>query len=123
MIIKSMSRKTPSFSQLVDYIDNDVSRTEYYTYNLYNMDKVSIKREFYENSRHVKLRKNGVYLYHEIISLSKDEKVSLGKQAEILTDLTQKYVEERSPEALVFGKIHFDKENVHFHLLISANEV
>lgn len=102
MIIKSMSRKTPSFSQLVDYIDNDVSKSDYYTYNLYNEDKMSIKREFYENSKNVKKRKNGVYLYHEIISLSKDEKVSIGKQAEILKDLIQKYVEERSPEALVF---------------------
>jgi len=123
MIIKSMSRKTPSFAQLVDYIDKDGSKGNYYTYNLYNDDQLSIKREFFENSKLIKKRKNGVYLYHEIISLDKGENISLNRQAEILNDLTKRYIESRSPNALVFGKIHFDKQNVHFHLLISANEV
>lgn len=122
MIIKSMSRKNPSFAQLLDYIDRDSLEKDFFVFNLYGRDRQSIKREFFKNSKYIKKRKNGIYLYHDIISLE-ESRLGIDKQKRILRDLVEKYVLERFPKAMVFGKLHIDNKNLHFHLLVSANEL
>ena len=65
MIIKSMSRKTANFGQLVSYME-DGRQDKKYTLknNLYSQKTNDIKKEFENNASYIKQRKNGVYMYH-----------------------------------------------------------
>jgi len=127
VIIKSMSRKEASFSQLYDYISNGQSKgDEKYNqyYNTFSFDRNGVINEFNTNSSLLNKRKNGNYLYHEIISLKSSESLSKDRQKEILNDVVEKYIQERSNNCLVFGGLHDEKEhNLHYHLMISANEI
>lgn len=127
MIIKSMSRREKSFSQLFDYMtgkslqNNKIS----FSHNLYSKDRDGIIKEFKDNSEHLSERKDRVYLFHEIISITKemDKELSKDKQKEILLNIAQNYVDRRCPSNLVVGEIHDDKtNNLHIHLMISSNE-
>jgi hypothetical protein len=82
-------------------------------------------REFEANAQHLEARKNGNYLYHEIISLDPNttEEISIKEQVKILHDVADKYLSLRAKNNLSYGKIHCDKSHVHLHLCISANEV
>lgn len=83
-------------------------------------DFTAIRDEFAANSQHIPYRKNGNYFYHEIISLSDadHEKVT----PRILYDLAFKYFELRAGNALGYAVQHFDSNNPHIHLMLSANE-
>jgi hypothetical protein len=122
MIIKSMSRKSLSFHQLVNYLDKECS-VKRFSWNMYSRDfNKGVVKEFMENAKLLKNSRGKVYLYHEVISLenvSLDEKLS----QEILFDLANKYVGERAKNHLVFGSIHRDTSHPHIHLIISANEM
>lgn len=122
MIIKSMSRKSLSFHQLVNYLDKEQSLKRF-SWNMYSRDfNKEVVKEFMENAKILKNSRGIVYLYHEVISLenvSLDEKLS----QEILFDLADKYVEKRAKNHLVFGSIHRDTSHPHIHLIISANEM
>ena len=122
-----MSRKEASFSQLYDYISNGQSKgDEKYNqyYNTFSFDRNGVINEFNTNSSLLNKRKNGNYLYHEIISLKSSESLSKDRQKEILNDVVEKYIQERANNCLVFGGLHDEKEhNLHYHLMISANEI
>jgi len=124
MIIKSMSRKEPSFGQLVEYMsDIDKSDEQYNVYqNIYSRKQNDIEKEFLRNASHAAKRKNGNYLYHEILSITKAQKLDDKKQKEILRDIAYEYAKSRASENLIFGTLHDDHDNhLHYHLLISAN--
>lgn len=127
MIIKSMSRKHASFSQLIDYIEAESklkSRRFSIFHNTYGRDSEHIKNEFSENAQHLKFRKNGVYLYHEIISITRTKNIAEEEQKAILQEIVQKYLNNRSKNNLAYAVLHEDKkDNLHFHIVISANEV
>lgn len=121
MIIKSMSRKTASFAQLLGYIaaEGKVTGTPI-VHNLYadGSQVAAVKREFMANAEHCPPRKNGVLLYHEILSISEVDRHHVS--AEMLSDLARHYLSLRAPEALAYGAIHFD-QNPHVHMVISGN--
>ncbi|MCU7882546.1 MAG: relaxase/mobilization nuclease domain-containing protein [Candidatus Thiodiazotropha sp. (ex Lucinoma aequizonata)] len=124
MIIKSMSRKEPSFGQLVGYMsDIDKSDEQYNVYqNLYSRKQDDIEQEFLRNAAYVAKRKNGNYLYHEILSITKAQKLDDKQQKEILRDIAYEYAKRRASQNLVFGTLHDDHDShLHYHLLISAN--
>ena len=123
MIIKSMSRKSTSFSQLYDYLTRDKSSFTF-SRNTYanSKDKKEFIHEFYENSRYLREARGKVYMYHEVLSLEANE-LSLEKQKEILLDMADKYLYQRAKDHLAFGVVHEDKNNMHLHLMISANEI
>lgn len=125
MIIKSMSRKQATFSQLIDYIATGASREQHTCYhNTYSEQRDALKREFEANARHLRARKNGVYLYHEIISLKRQTYLSLEEQKAKLSQIVKSYLEARAPHQLAFGMIHDDhSEHLHFHLVISSNKI
>ena len=83
MIIKSMSRKEPSFAQLGSYIFKGADNNYTYTRNLYATDTEGINKEFEENFKHLKMQKNSNAIYHEILSISKAN-LDLEKQKESL---------------------------------------
>lgn len=120
-----MSRKKASFSQLIDYIYAGASSQRFTCYhNTTERHAEGLKREFETNSRHLRARKNGVSLYHEIISIKRAEHLSVEAQKEKLAQLVRSYLEARAPHQLAFGMIHDDHaEHLHFHLVISSNTV
>ena len=70
MIIKSLSRKKPTFDQLYNYMLDGAEQKHFIiSKNLYNTDKDKVLLQFKENSKLLPKRKNGVFLYHKIISL------------------------------------------------------
>jgi len=125
MIIKSMSRKVPSFDQLIGYMDlGATSRENNIYYNLYSRKPEGIEDEFRDNSRFLQKRKNGVYMYHEVISITRSKQIDEQEQINILRQLVYKYIQERAGNNLVYAVLHDDKtDNLHYHLLISSNEI
>ncbi|MEZ5536400.1 MAG: hypothetical protein R3F02_12340 [Thiolinea sp.] len=125
MIIKSMSRKVPSFDQLINYMDAGASsRTDNIYYNLYSRKPEGIYDEFMDNSQYLKRRKNGVYMYHEVISITRSQQISEKEQIEILRKVVYQYIQDRAKDNLVYGVLHDEKaDNLHYHLLISSNHL
>jgi len=123
MIIKSLSRATKSFEALYKYLTRD-DDSLLNTHNLYSSpyQKEELIKEFLENASYLKKARGKNYLYHEIISLNKNN-LSLQEQQKILTDLCSKYLSLRASEHLAFTALHKDKEHVHIHLMISSNEI
>lgn len=123
MIIKSMSRKSKSFSQLYDYLTRDKSNYSF-TRNTYSnsRNKKDLINEFLRNAKYLNNARGKVYFYHELLSLENNN-LSLKRQKEILLDLANKYLSARANEHLSFGVIHEDKNHIHLHLMISSNEM
>lgn len=125
MIIKSMSRKHPSFAQLIDYIERESklkSRDFSIHHNLYSRDRERLKEEFMENARHLRFRKNGVYLYHEVLSITRSQHLEEAEQKARLQTIVQEYLKARAKNNLAYAVLHEDTDNLHFHIVISANE-
>lgn len=124
MIIKSMSRKVPSFDQLIGYMDAGASsRDNNIYYNLYTRKPEQIEDEFLQNSQYLHKRKNGVFMYHEVISITRSDQISEQEQIDILRQTVYKYIQSRASENLVYAVLHDDKaDNLHYHLLISSNK-
>ena len=126
MIIKSMSRKHPSFEQLIDYMESErklKNRNFSVFHNVYHRDNQGLKSEFQQNAKHLRFRKNGVYLYHEVISITRSQHLDTEQQKAILQKIVLSYLQARAKNNLAYGVLHEDKkDNLHFHLVISANE-
>ena len=124
MIIKSMSRKVPSFGQLIEYMsDIDKSDQQYNIYqNIYARNSEDIEQEFKQNAETMFKRKNGVYLYHEILSITKSQNLEDKKQKEILRSIAYEYARKRAEHNLIFATLHDDHdEHLHYHFVISSN--
>lgn len=80
-----------------------------------------VEREFLKNARHRKPRKNGVVLFHEVLSFHEADASLI--TPEILRDIARYYLGLRAPEALAYGVVHGDAKNPHIHLVISGNLV
>lgn len=125
MIIKSMSRKQANFGQLVDYFEDGRQDAKYNIYhNIYSTNAENIKTEFDKNATFLSKRKNGVYMYHEVLSITKTANLTREQQKEILKDIGLEYVQNRANHNLVFAVLHDDKaDNLHYHFMISSNEI
>jgi len=127
MIIKSMSRKHRSFSQLFRYMEKGSSQSsefDFFSKNLYTTNGKDIIAEFSRNAQFLKNRANGNYLFHEVISLTKSKKLTLLEEKERLFDIVRYYTKNRCDKNLVTGFLHDEKlNNIHFHLMISSNEL
>lgn len=136
MIIKSKTRKDASFHQLVQYIMRETredkarkkeqGEEELFTF-LHNFDDgvmpddmEGISASLFENSKHLKKRKNGVVMYHEIASFAPEDASKIDRS--MMEQLSRKYIDVRAKRAMVLARPHFDKEHVHIHFLISGNE-
>lgn len=129
MIIKSMSRKHASFSQLIDYLEAEAktgTRANHrfsIFHNTYSRDTEALKAEFESNAQSLKFRKNGVYLYHEVISITRSHHTDENHQKEALQTIVREYLRMRAGKQLAYAVLHEDKkDHLHFHLVISANE-
>ncbi len=124
MIIKSMSRKSADFLQLLGYINKqDQQKNKAIFHNLESPhdDINAIYQEFFKNSTFSKKIINGVQCYHEILSLPQIPRSYQEKFPEILDDLAQKYLNLRIPNGLGYAKAHLDTDYPHIHFCLSAN--
>lgn len=125
MVIKSMSRKTWSFRQLLRYINEPEQKgRRAILHNLRSaFDSLpQIEAEFLENARHIRNQpKNGVVLYHEIIAIAEADREKVTE--EMLIDLTREYLQRRAPNALAYAKAQFNTDSPHVHVLISGNQI
>lgn len=123
MIIKSMSRKVSSFGQLVAYVSRDAADRRFeLRHNVLSNDTAALTAEFEDNGRLLQKRKNGVVMYHEIISITRGTKLMPDAQKEVLRSIALDYIKARAPQSLVYGQLHDDhKDHLHYHLVMSAN--
>ena len=126
MIIKSMSRKSKTFGQLLRYVNGpDIAGAlgPAWLHNLQAQehDLDGIRREFFANAGYLKRRKNGNVLYHEILSFGEGDRESV--TVPMMEDLVRRYLELRAPYALAYARAHFNTECPHVHVVISANNV
>lgn len=122
MIVKSMSRKAPSFGQLLKYMRDSKSLGPAICHNLSAgaHDLAAIEKEFLGNYNFLPPRKNGNVLYHEVLSFSDFDRPNVTPK--IIEDLTRKYLDLRAPFALAFAQAHLgENECAHVHIMISAN--
>ncbi len=127
MIIKSMSRKAPTFEQLIAYIarDGEGGGNGTFARNLYHGGENTslVADQFHRNYRYLPKRRNGNALFHEVIVLENQGHLSKPQQAEILTDLAERYCSSRAPDQLAWGRVHFNSDYPHIHMMISSNGV
>lgn len=123
MIMKSMSRSSNSFNQLLEYLQRDET-LDRYSWNMYadRLDNKELEKEFMSNAEHIKESRGKVYMYHEVLSLQEND-LTQSRQREILFDLANEYVKLRAENHLVYGAVHNDTNNLHIHLIISSNKV
>jgi hypothetical protein len=124
MIIKSMSRKEPSFGQLAAYMSDEKSDRDFdLHHNLFARDPGTIAQEFETNAQRLGRRRGGNYLYHEILSIDTRACGQSRDVREQLRLLALEFVQKRCPRNIVYGALHRDHaEHLHYHLMISANE-
>lgn len=127
MIIKSLTRKSPSYKQLLSYFVKEQKSSSRPTDNFiikHNVEGEQVKDwvkhfEGNEQNRIIK-RSNSIKIYHETMSFSNAEK-SISKS--VLMDLANKYIELRNPNALCVAVPHFDKGHAHIHFCFSGTEL
>jgi len=120
-----MSRKTASFSQLINYINKGREKDDEYCFkhNIYANKPYTITKEFLENHKTLKKRKNTNSLFHEVISIKYQKGYSKEQLREILKDITEQYIKARANNCLVYSVIHEQHNQIHAHLMISSNEL
>jgi hypothetical protein len=119
MLIKILSRKNNSFGKLMNYISKEAD-SQTLCYNLPQTDELNIlQQEFIQNNAYrSKGAKNN--MYHHILSFSSKDKAVI--TPEILHDVALHYINKAGLENhLVYGRVHTDRENLHWHLMSSQN--
>lgn len=119
MLIKILSRKNNSFGKLLDYISKEAD-SQSLCYNLPQTDELNIlQQEFIQNNNYrSKGAKNN--MYHHILSFSSKDKTVI--TSEILHEMALQYITKAGLENhLVYGRVHNDREHIHWHLMTSQN--
>ena len=128
MVIKSKTRKTATYRQLLSYFlqeqKSSMSKSDSFIIK-HNVKGTSLAQwvrafEMNEAGRQIK-RSNSVKLYHEIMSISNLDTGKISKA--MLQDLTHKYIELRNPNALCIAVPHYDRAHIHIHFCFSGTEI
>lgn len=128
-IIKSIGRKDTNFKQLIDYLhrlDGGEEETFTYVHNMLGVapdDVKGMEQAFQDNNQYRRKRKNGIGQYHEVMSFHPEDRETLLQHPEILEDLARVYLELRAPGTVAIARPHTDKNHLHLHFMISANEL
>lgn len=120
-----MSRKAPTFKQLIKYMEKEQGHRAI-IHNLYcsqSAEQDEIIKHFEDNAKFLPKRKNGNYLYHEVLTLENKHELDSKTLSSLLTELGEIYLQERASNQLAFAYIHTDTKNHHIHFCISANEL
>lgn len=129
MILKSLGHKTRSFGKLLAYVQRGAEADGaggVFSRNLIcdAGDVQAVQQAFEENARYLKARRGGNWCYHEIIALPKAVKEKTRAEGEaVLFELADRYVAARAPRQLVWGRVHWEADHPHLHLVVSSNEL
>lgn len=124
MIVKILTRNSPSYGSLIDYLLKEGKGKDgkpvVITHNFRGTTKEEWVQEFMENEAYRQhVRKDQIYLYHEIISLSSKENKDL-ITPEIMEDLARQYITLRGKEGMYIASFHEDKDHAHIHFAVSG---
>ena len=128
-LIRSISPRHSTSGSLANYIFRDIDseiNSPAYLHNILGVEPdnlESIIATFEKNNDYRKQRRNSVAHYHEVISFSKKDKEAIQKNPALLMNFAKKYLELRAPNSLAVAKPHFDRDNLHLHIMISGNQV
>lgn len=125
MFVKILSRKNPSYRQLVEYILKDRKPTksakDIIKHNIKGTTLEAIVKEFEKNETFRTFKRSDqIALYHEIISLSSNEEHYIPD--EVMMDLCRKYLDLRGVKGMYLAALHRDTEHCHAHVMSSALE-
>lgn len=119
MLIKILSRKNNSFGKLMDYISKEAD-SQSLCWNLPHTNELDVlQQEFVRNDAY---RSKGAKnrMYHHILSFSSKDKSVI--TPDMLHNIALHYITEAQLENhLVYGRVHSDKEHIHWHLMSSQN--
>lgn len=127
-VVKSTGRKDANFDKLINYLfkeDGGELPTFTYLHNIIGVDpedREALVQAFVSNDTHRKKRKNGNAMYHDMISFHPKDSAYIKKNPHVLEDMTRVYLEFRAPHGVALAKPHLDKEHIHIHVMLSANE-
>lgn len=124
---KSISYKTTGFADTIGYIMKEDRKNLQSALFVHNMDVINseldeIEAAFRKNDEYRKQRKNGNTYYHESINFHPKDSAYIKEHPEMLEEFARVYLELRAPGSVAIAKPHFDKEHIHVHFMISANE-
>lgn len=121
MIYKSLSRSSPSYGSLLDYLQRegagkDGGKPMIITHNILGSEREEIIQAFIENESFRKHpRRDQVYLYHTVIAFGKDDVVTRDQ----LIDMARHYFTLRGEDGMYVAALHEDK-HAHIHVMESA---
>jgi hypothetical protein len=121
-IIKILSRHSPSYSSLINYILNEskIDKSQVYTHNMRSNDIKGYIQDFIGNEAVRKqFRSDQVFMYHEIFSFNASEN-NAALTRDVIDNLIQEYIRLRGHAGVILAAPHFDKEHVHVHFCVSA---
>lgn len=128
MVIKTLRCKQENqFGRLVKYVLSEKSRKypemgePFMVLNhIRSFEDEGIIGAFSANDIFRKKRKNGVAMYHEILSWHEDDTAHLTMDA--LEDMAREYARMRGEDALCVAAPHFDRSHWHIHFLFSGTK-
>lgn len=128
MIIKNLTRKSPSYLQLLWYVANSPDRliekgkeAWEIRHNLGNSKTLEdMAKHFRENDKLRANRKGGIALHHSILSWSNldQDKVT----PDMVRDMVKHYIGLRNDRAIYYAVIH-QADHPHVHLVSSNSEI
>ena len=127
MILKSLSRKSGT-GQLIRYIFKDekklTSPRQKPIIIRHNVRSRTIEKqikEFKENEKfRLHPRKNSVKAYHTILSFSNKDKDKITEKT--IRSVAKEYMKLRGNDNLFLGTVHYDKDHVHLHIVMSGTK-
>lgn len=129
MILKIRTNKRDKFAYVLEYMLGDKNRLYdnggkpfVITHNMKGkgIDISSWTKQFRENEklRIRKRRKDGIVLYHEIISFNSLDSKNL--TPEKIEDMIRQYIRLRNPNGSYVVCVHKDRDHIHAHICTSA---
>ncbi|SDR66939.1 Relaxase/Mobilisation nuclease domain-containing protein [Polaribacter sp. KT25b] len=129
MLIKMLSRSLsrPNLPQLIRYINEgkthfDNEKNFILRHNTLGKNTKEVAEDFKQNNKFIKQGKQKrIGVQHIILSFHPKEKLFLN--TEKLFGFAQKFSELMNfNSAITFGRVHFEKENIHLHFAVSASQ-
>ena len=126
MILKSKSRKTKSFKQLLNYLMDDKGRglsddAFIITHNVKGEEVKDWVQSLEKNEQMKgKIRKNAVRVIHDIMAFHEHD--SLKISSNVLQDIAYQYIEKRNPNGMYIIIPHLEDDHLHIHVCASPWE-
>ncbi|MFN8283359.1 MAG: relaxase/mobilization nuclease domain-containing protein [Chitinophagales bacterium] len=123
MILKSLSRKTATYKNLLNYLfKSEDSNNVILRKNIKGNSLAEWVHEFKMNEQNRVIKRiNNNKILHDIISISKDDykNITVAK----MKDIGNKYLQLRGDNIIGVGTLHMDKRHAHLHFMISPVEI